>query len=623
MPKRKCTFNETLKAKYPCFKEGRNKSEAYCILCNSYLNIGNKGITDIEDHLKTEKHKRHVRGQSNSGAMDSFVINSSENSAIRAAEAVLSFHTVKHHQSFRSMDCTSKLLQTMFSDSTIAKKITCGRTKTEAIIQNILGPFSLDICRNELENVQYVSVATDGSNHGANKLFPIVIQFFKFDKGIKSYLLDIVSVSNEKATTISEILCDTLRKFNISQKVIAFSGDNCNTNFGGIKRKGENNVYSILKTTINPHLIGVGCPAHLLNNAVHHGMGQIPVDIESMVLKIYNYFSIYTVRTENLKEMCDFVEVEYEQLLYHSKTRWLSLFPAIERLLKVYDALKSYFFSQDQCPVHIKKFFEDEFTEPYLWVTHSLMHVFHTNIKNIEKKESSIIEVVIDLENVREKLLNRKNSNFLPLAVKSLLKTLKENGHVKECDVFLSNVLNLYDSCLQYLDAWLEHFKIFSTFSWLNLYSVNENTLWEEVQSTIQFLNSKDIHIDDVKTFDEFVNLKKFIGSIKLHTEKKMLHEVWCDYFRSCVCVEQYGELFKIVQFYFAIPGHNANVERIFSLIQSQWTKERNRFTTDNIKGLMFVQYNFQDLSCADFYEKIKNNSIVLGKIGKSEKYVT
>jgi len=31
-------------------------------------------------------------------------------------------------------------------------------------------------------------------------------------------------------------------------------------------------------------------------------------------------------------------------------------------------------------------------------------------------------------------------------------------------------------------------------------------------------------------------------------------------------------------QYLYAIPGHNANVERIFSLIMAQWTKDRNRF---------------------------------------------
>ncbi len=68
------------------------------------------------------------------------------------------------------------------------------------------------------------------------------------------------------------------------------------------------------------------------------------------LFKIYSYFSIYTVRNEELKEFCDFVDTEYKVLLSHSKTLWLSLFPCVDRILKMFDALKSYFLSIEKPP---------------------------------------------------------------------------------------------------------------------------------------------------------------------------------------------------------------------------------------------------------------------------------
>ncbi len=82
----------------------------------------------------------------------------------------------------------------------------------------------------------------------------------------------------------------------------------------------------------NKTLIGVGCPAHILNNCVHYGADTIEVDLENIMFKIYQYFHIYTVRTENLKEYCDFVDIGYRRMLSHSKTMWLALFPGIERM---------------------------------------------------------------------------------------------------------------------------------------------------------------------------------------------------------------------------------------------------------------------------------------------------
>lgn len=129
----------------------------------------------------------------------------------------------------------------------------------------------------------------------------------------------------------------------IQSKCFAFAGDNANVNFGGINRKdGKNgkNVFSQLKVMLKKPLVGLGCPAHVLHNCIQHGADLMPVDVEAIVLKVFNYFAVYTVRTEALKDFCEFVDVNYQQLLYHSKTRWLSLFPAIERMLQLFPALK-------------------------------------------------------------------------------------------------------------------------------------------------------------------------------------------------------------------------------------------------------------------------------------------
>jgi hypothetical protein len=42
----------------------------------------------------------------------------------------------------------------------------------------------------------------------------------------------------------------------------------------------------------------------------------------------------------------------------------------------------------------------------------------------------------------------------------------------------------------------------------------------------------------------------------------------------------------KIFQFFFAIPSHNAETERTFSLIQVQWTKELSNLDTESVKRL-------------------------------------
>ena len=65
--------------------------------------------------------------------------------AVNAAEGAFSFHTVKHHNSYRSMDCTSALLKKAFPDSDTAKNCNSARTKTEAIVNVVLAPHSVEV----------------------------------------------------------------------------------------------------------------------------------------------------------------------------------------------------------------------------------------------------------------------------------------------------------------------------------------------------------------------------------------------------------------------------------------------------------------------------------------------
>lgn len=89
---------------------------------------------------------------------------------------------------------------------------------------------------------------------------PIIIQYFDKQKhGITSKLLEIGSTENETSDTIVGIIMKQLWEHDLLSKCITFSGDNCNTNFAGSTRSGTNNVFSKLKSKINPNIVGMGC----------------------------------------------------------------------------------------------------------------------------------------------------------------------------------------------------------------------------------------------------------------------------------------------------------------------------------------------------------------------------
>lgn len=61
-----------------------------------------------------------------------------------------------------------------------------------------------------------------------------------------------------------------------------------------------------------------------------HNALQIDVDglankIEALVVKLYPYFYMYTVRVTQLKKSCENSDVESRNLIQHGRTRLLSL----------------------------------------------------------------------------------------------------------------------------------------------------------------------------------------------------------------------------------------------------------------------------------------------------------
>ena len=71
-------------------------------------------------------------------------------------------------------------------------------------------------------------------------------------------------------------------------------------------------------------------------SSVQTGCEMLPIDFEALVVKIYKFFHIYTVRTEALKKFCLEAAEKYMPLVKHSGI-FLSLLPAMNRIIDLYE----------------------------------------------------------------------------------------------------------------------------------------------------------------------------------------------------------------------------------------------------------------------------------------------
>ena len=86
--------------------------------------MSSQGKAAVERHAATEKHKSNRRAAGTSSLR--LLLREAtlpEDDKISAAELCKVYHAVKHHQSYRSVDCGVKVDREIFSDSSIAKVI--------------------------------------------------------------------------------------------------------------------------------------------------------------------------------------------------------------------------------------------------------------------------------------------------------------------------------------------------------------------------------------------------------------------------------------------------------------------------------------------------------------------
>lgn len=85
-------------------------------------------------------------------------------------------------------------------------KFSCGRTKAEAIILNVLTPFFKNLLTTDLSAVNFVIKLSDASNHKDLKLFLTVIWYFQEESGINVKVIQLVNLPGETAEIIANSL---------------------------------------------------------------------------------------------------------------------------------------------------------------------------------------------------------------------------------------------------------------------------------------------------------------------------------------------------------------------------------------------------------------------------------
>lgn len=171
------------------------------------------------------------------------------------------------------------------------------RTKCESIITSVFNEYCKKMLSENLDSVSYISILSDASNHNEIKLYLILVRYFYIKNGNQIKILNLESIEGETPDIMSNHLFRVITDNNLNKKILALSADNTNTNFGGRTRKGVNNVYTKLQDLMKRNILGIGCNAHIISNAINTASSSISIDVEVIITNIYIYIllSINTI----------------------------------------------------------------------------------------------------------------------------------------------------------------------------------------------------------------------------------------------------------------------------------------------------------------------------------------
>lgn len=611
MPKRKTCFNLSWCQEHRFIgKSHRGELYAFCKLCRIDIDVSSRGKGAIDRHASTDRHRENASSAGQSSLSSFFAPQTSNpiTDQTTAAELTKVYHTIKHHQSYRSLDCSTKVDRQVYSDSAVAKGVTLGRTKAQALCSNVLAPYST---RTHLDYIKEhdlpFSLASDASNKGAIKCFPIVLRYFHSELGVQHVLMDFYNDNDETSAAIANQIMAKLESAGLDiSKVSAYTADNASVNYGK-----HNSVFQKLKDA-SEGIRSANCLAHLLHNTSKFATAKMSVDVENVVLKIYSHFSTSATRTAHLQEFCEFLEMDQCNIVRHVMTRWLSLLPSVDKIVKYWAPLSSYFKSlgEDACPKVLWECFGDEQSlhELYFFFFSHVLVLFTECIQALEGKSFCITSVYNLMKNVQSQLERRQRDGYFGFSVNNKLKELTPYQN-KRCK---DELLVVYDRALKYLQERYDFSKE-SFHSKVSMLGLKQAVPFEQFSEAVRACKL-DVDMDGL--YEEYSFVEKFVNS--------SAEEDWSTEERYLKLFSQKDVSLKnlksVSAYLLSIPCSNAHTERVFSIMTSAWRNERNRLEVDTVKAELQVCVNLQE-ECSEVYPTFLANKPLLEAARKGLKY--
>lgn len=597
-----------------------NTKKAYCIYCKCEIVAK---LYDLQNHAKAKKHVKASEPFSSDRQSRIAFPKCSEtpNHKVCKAEGDLSLF-VAAHTSFLTVDHLSELCKHCFCDSKSATNIKLHRSKCKSIIVNILAPHFTDNLRSDIGDGKYSILIDESTDIAVIKLLGVTIRYFspEMKKFVSTYL-GLLEIEAGSAQCIAKAVIKLLRDLNLQpQKLIGVGVDNASVNTGL-----NSGVCELLKKELElPNLIMIRCVCHSVQLAVSHSVGEtLPRNIDYLVRETYNWFSHSSKRQIVYRQLFETLNDGKEPLKIPRvcDTRWLSIEPAVTRILSQWDELKLHFQivrSSEKCysAETLYEMYCDPVSKLYLLFLRPVLHDVQRVVKNFQGENVDPTKLLQDLTNLIISTSNRvivPGAKVDPLASdissfvdrgshlgyefektskESKLPNEKETSLRKRCISFAVKLCNELRCRLP------DNIKVLKKMS---LFSPSEclRAIKEPIVDVAEVLGYTPEQIEKVES--QWRNL----SYVKWHDNQSTV-SLWTEVgrYRDASDINPFQELYDLAISILSLPHSNAEVERLFSQLNIVKSKLRNRLNTTSVSALLTVRCGLRRLEkCCYSYE--------------------
>lgn len=592
---------------------------AFCKLCGSDILV-KAGKTQLDKHAKSKKHidscKTLLR-QPTINSLPSVQLCNGLATKVKDAEIRLAAFVVEHNLPFNVMEHLPALLKATCVDSEVAKGLACSRTKTTAMVKNVLGAESKHLLIEEMKTTYFSLIVDESTDVSCMKHVCIVVRLAaKNLTAVKDKFFALLEVTDATADGLFNLITASMDKHDIPwrSRMVGFGADGANTMMGR-----HHSLQSLFREQI-PNLFVMKCICHSFHLCASNACLKLPRKIEDFTRNVYNYLSNSPKRQSLLKEFQSFVGVKPHKILHPAQTRWLSLRQVVDRLLEQYDALHLFFIdavANDRLLMaeEILKNFRDPQTKLFLEFLSFALPIF-TNLNALMQSEEPQIHKLYDnvsvvLKTLMECYLKRdsfrqqhlkdiqyKNPhNYLPLEQMYFGARVTATLNNAELDPHL--VHNFQMRCLDFMIEGVDQIyqriplqdTVLQNLSFLNPDKVESLPSLAHIASSFPNI----ISLDEIQNLDTEWRMLK---NSEFSSNEMDAFEFWK---KVCRQTQAFPTLIKFVSAIFSLPHSSANVERIFSAINNLKPDKRNRLSTQTLNGCLHAKRILEGDCCFNF----------------------